>query len=796
MDKNRSISRNKKIKQKTRKKFPKDSSKNPNDISTPLAIPVQEEIIILKQKNFCDDQNEKQPQDSIRKHTSNLNKDKLKKDKDKNSLILKENEINKEENTKNISNSKNFSTSSLNNDDLTNNELLFVEQSHKENDPNNINQKQIKNSNLIINTNKINNKIEKIVAYKNRFITKLVSNKNKYKKNNRKSEGNFGSIIYQRKKKLFNSPNNNYRSIKTNESAIASISSRNMMKEEGNKENKFLKRVEEDLKKIKQKNLENSAKKNKKNFSKNVAQYKNTLSVRNKDRNSINPNKLQNKLYKNHNRLSSNNNNNYIKHKTKKEIQKTYTNTSSKRIDNYENLRTFLNEDLIHSKLVLKKNYLLKSDNSEKIEISLTSLKKNNIKKDENLVVYKPNEKNNNKEHSFSLLTEENRKQLFNEVNNDKEEELQEQKNLVNSVNNQNILPYSLNLYVEDSHSCNNFSVNNVRNEFGENRNGNRFFHFSKNNNKFRALFEKDKINAEINNNDLPENNLEKTENKNKKFKFVERNFSKNKDNYRKTSNSSEKYYDLYKKAFNNLNENNTNLEKKFSFKPRSKQKFSIKTQCYDFEENNKYFYNNLSSNNFNTINIVNIKHSSEKSSKKNINYNSRNLYEPEEKEINPFLNDKNNDSQNNKNFILDLNNVIPLDEKALIDTFTKNSIYSNRKTEIEKNEKDFIDEIDTLDNLKVDEEKISSLKKEKSNTNEKFSEKSEVKKIILRTNSPKVKKNNRILNNSKYFKNSYNTKKNKKTNYIVIDFQYESNPFKYSKSPKNDKHVNHNKIK
>ena len=800
MDKKSNISKNigKNIEYKSKKKFPKDSKKNRNDISTPLSIPASEEIVIIKQNQLTCEQPEKEPQDSMRKHISYLSDDKLKKEKEKHSLISKEIEFNKEENTKNISSSKNFSTSSVNNEDLKNNELIFIGPSNEKNDQNIVNQKQTKNNDLVINTNKINNKGEKIIEYKNRFIAKLASNHNKYKISNRKSEGNFGSIIYQRKKKLFTSPIKNYRSINTNESAIASSSSRTIMKEEAKKENKFLKRVEEDLKKIKLKKLENSAKKNKKHLSKKiVTQHTNNLVIGNNNRNSINPNKDQHKLYNHHNRLSSSNNNfNSTKLKTNKKIQKTLTNTSSKRISDINNSRSLRNENIIHSKLVLKNNYSLKNDgNSENIEISLTSLKKNIKNKDEDVVIYKPKEKNHIRERSFSLLTEENRKKLFNELDKDKnkEEKLKMKKSLINSVNDQDVSPYALSLYVKDNHSCNNFSVNNVKNDFDVNKNENKFFHFSKNNNKFRELFEKNKIKQELDTIESPEKNLEKNENKNKKFKFVERNFSKNKDNYRKTSTSSEKYYDLFKKAFNNSDENNNNLEKKFSFKPRSKQKFSIKTQWYDFEENNKYFYNNLSSNNFNTINIVNIKQTPERNSENNIIHNRMNLYE---KEVNPFLNDKNNDALNNKNFILDLNNVIPLDEKALLDTFAKNNDYNTRKTEGEKNRNDYIKEANSLFDLKVNDTRLSCLKNENLKTNDKLDDKNEIKKEAIRPNSPKIKNNMSSLKNSKYSKNIYNNKNDKKTNYIVVDFRYDSNPFKCKTTPKNNRHICHSKNK
>ena len=162
-----------------------------------------------------------------------------------------------------------------------------------------------------------------------------------------------------------------------------------------------------------------------------------------------------------------------------------------------------------------------------------------------------------------------------------------------------------------------------------------------------------------------------------KKFRFSERKRGSHiHDSKRRLTESSEKYYDLYKKAFND----NT-LEQKFSFRPKSKNK-------------DLHYNNNKSNGNDIDINDNNInKKGSRTSFAKEINafdgeINIDDLYHKKILSNNLEKNnisDKENEneieieSDNNKNFILDLNHFIPIDEKKLKNTISK-PLYGNNK--------------------------------------------------------------------------------------------------------------------
>ena len=103
---------------------------------------------------------------------------------------------------------------------------------------------------------------------------------------------------------------------------------------------------------------------------------------------------------------------------------------------------------------------------------------------------------------------------------------------------------------------------------------------------------------------------------------------------------SSESYYDLYKKAFND-----TSIEQKFSFKPKINKKYfnSEYSNTNEFNDENNKTYDNTK------------KISS-------LSFNSK-----REKSLKDF-----DEFDNNKNDILDLNHFIPIDKNKLINTFTK----------------------------------------------------------------------------------------------------------------------------
>jgi len=154
-------------------------------------------------------------------------------------------------------------------------------------------------------------------------------------------------------------------------------------------------------------------------------------------------------------------------------------------------------------------------------------------------------------------------------------------------------------------------------------------------NNHYKSLFT-----------DIFENNKEKETNTKKKYKFSERKKNReNKESNMKLAESSESYYDLYKKAFNDT----SSIEQKFCFKPKMNKKY------FNYEHSNSNEYNDENNKtDYNTKKFIKKISSISFSSKR-----EKNL-----KDLDEF--------DNNKNDILDLNHFIPIDKNKLINTFTK----------------------------------------------------------------------------------------------------------------------------
>ena len=157
-----------------------------------------------------------------------------------------------------------------------------------------------------------------------------------------------------------------------------------------------------------------------------------------------------------------------------------------------------------------------------------------------------------------------------------------------------------------------------------------------------------------------------------KKFKFSERRKgSLHNEPFRKLTESSENYYDLYKKAFNNKNE----LEQKFSFRPREKKKNHYYKYNYNRnkdveEDNNKVLNKKVSTISFNSKQkqvLDNDNNLNEFSLPFNKNMLSNSLNEEK-----IYINNEDEEQDSNKNFILDLNHYIPIDEDKLISTISK----------------------------------------------------------------------------------------------------------------------------
>ena len=208
--------------------------------------------------------------------------------------------------------------------------------------------------------------------------------------------------------------------------------------------------------------------------------------------------------------------------------------------------------------------------------------------------------------------------------------------------------------------------------------------------------FRGSKINKLINNNhykplftEIPNEHTAKTKKTKKKFIFSERKKNeKNKDLNKKITESSENYYDLYKKAFNDISD--ISLEQKFCFKPKMNKRYFN----YD-NTNNNNFYNDKNIKTYDDSALLNKKKlpfsfnpkREEKNRKEKLDLsldvikkNMNNKFFENEKE-----NIKDEDEyDNNKNFILDLNHFIPIDKNKLLNTFSK-PLFENKSIKIKK---------------------------------------------------------------------------------------------------------------
>ena len=133
--------------------------------------------------------------------------------------------------------------------------------------------------------------------------------------------------------------------------------------------------------------------------------------------------------------------------------------------------------------------------------------------------------------------------------------------------------------------------------------------------------------------------------------------------------------------AFKKLEE----IKKKYKFRPQTKEKKNnLRERNINYIEESKGFAKLLSSTNLieKSFNDKNDSEISSKSDNKD-NNNDNNIEENSQKS------NKENDIKNDKSFILDLNNVIPINEKELINTVNRLSLSSkttvNRNIEEEK---------------------------------------------------------------------------------------------------------------
>ena len=596
--------------------------------------------------------------------------------------------------------------------------------------------------------------------YKNRFLTKIYKNKNISKE--RKSEGSFGSIINQKKLKLFSfaSEQNNNFNINMKGAAIASISLKDIMHESGNREKILINNIKKDLKKIQQNENIDSARK-KKPIEKKNSYKKINLNSSNKHKETKEILKLESKINKNREILfnskgkipkekkeekdkincqllvpNKNNNTN-----SKIIIQKRITYNTSQRNRNFGN-RTFNlpknKNKLYNSNTNLSKNKLEKLENKTairdfdkdkainikrnispaKVDIDLDTSKSNHIKDDtlsekppvlfserysslnEDSSIYSILKKNNKKGENLYPIDNLFSKKKFNKINKSPQIKRKNMDNNrifqtktemhqaptknreINNISNENSSKNEINIYLNleveaeeiqknkiSKNQKNNkkediiLPLNTLDNESFKNNTVKRLIK----NNQYRTLLsEMATINAKKHK-EKEDKNKEKERKIKKKYRFSERRRGSHKNEpIRKLTESSENYYDLYKKAFNDKS-----LEQKFSFRPKSKyknlnHKYNLKNKDNEGEKNiNK----KISTASFNVNqkkildNEINI---NDFPFHKNVLSNNLDRSKEYDKE------DENENENDNKNFILDLNHFIPIDENKLIKTFSK----------------------------------------------------------------------------------------------------------------------------
>ena len=640
--------------------------------------------------------------------------------------------------------------------------------------------------------------------YKDRFLIKI--NKNKNNSNERKTEVSFGSLIHQKKLKLFsftneiNNINNNNFNNNMKEAAIGSISSKDIIHEQGYKESKLLTEIKDGLKTVQEKKMQYSSKKqhrtNKKISHEKIGRFdgnlnKNELDINNNHKDTKEILKLEAKINKNR-EILFNSKGEIQKEKNKKKSKKHFTllinkikyknqipNSTNNRMKNSERINTSkkiignrvsynplfqsnnirsktLNSQKNNKKLInsnsnlsktkleekaiikevdkekerkvekavnfkkslspvkinidledktsnskyLEKPFLLSSErySSANNNTPISSLLKDNNKKDEKLfpmeTIFLRNRFSDlGKSPQIKKKKDNNDKILRTKTEiegiHDKNKKLNKLKNDIN-IKNDNI---NFNLYSEKTSFKYNKKDNDSKYQKLDSNEELLFYmstldneSFKKStvkklikNNQYKALLsEMGTVN--LNKLNYKERDKDKSNEKDnfkikKKFKFNERRKGPHRNEpIRKLTESTENYYNLYKKAFND----NNNLEQKFSFRPKSKNKHI------------NYKYNNKSKDIDNEIE----KRLNKKVSTISFNSKQRQLLDNEinldditfhknalsnSSDVNKIYDKEDENENDNKNFILDLNHFIPIDENKLINTFSR-PLFPNEK--------------------------------------------------------------------------------------------------------------------
>ena len=499
------------------------------------------------------------------------------------------------------------------------------------------------NRNLNIDTNDIKNTLESnasdyILNKKIELKTETYNNKTIIPKNIKE---NFGTIILQKKMKLFNFSNE----IEENDNNI------DTNKIKGKTEHIHKKKLKISIKKVdKEKSIENKIL---------YKKLKLNLIKDNNSNNNENNLKLETKINKNREKLfnTKNDKNEILKEQKEKKIillknkdKKLYNSNENiikkkKEVEPSNNTDNKNKEEINKDKLI---NFQ-KSINPITINIDLADDNNSNIineKLPEKILLSSDRISPDNKErikfhHKIQRKKLENKKILIDDKIKEKKEikentsikkdNTEKPRKKVSKIREYNIETFTPNESrdIKKRKIINN-SNNILLNTIETNILGKKAISKILGNNHYKALFT-----------DIYGVDREKETNTKKKFKFSERKKDKTNKGFNiRLTESSESYYDLYKKAFND-----TSIEQKFSFKPKINKKYfnSEYSNTNEFNDENNKTYDNTK------------KISS-------LSFNSK-----REKSLKDF-----DEFDNNKNDILDLNHFIPIDENKLIYTFNK----------------------------------------------------------------------------------------------------------------------------
>ena len=499
------------------------------------------------------------------------------------------------------------------------------------------------NRNLNIDTNDIKNTLESnasdfILNKKIELKTETYNNKTIIPKNIKE---NFGTIILQKKMKLFNFSNE----IEENDNNI------DTNKIKGKTEHIHKKKLKISIKRIdKEKSIENKIL---------YKKLKLNLIKDNNSNNNENNLKLETKINKNREKLfnTKNDKNEILKEQKEKKIillknkdKKLYNSNENiikkkKEVEPSNNTDNKNKEEINKDKLINFK----KSINPITINIDLADDNNSNIineKLPEKILLSSDRISPDNKErikfhHKIQRKKLENKKILIDDKIKEKKEikentsikkdNTEKPRKKVSKIREYNIETFTPNESrdIKKRKIINN-SNNILLNTIETNILGKKAINKILGNNHYKALFT-----------DIYGVDREKETNMKKKFKFSERKKDKTNKGFNiRLTESSESYYDLYKKAFND-----TSIEQKFSFKPKINKKYfnSEYSNTNEFNDENNKTYDN-------TKKISSLSFNSKK-----------------EKSLKDF-----DEFDNNKNDILDLNHFIPIDKNKLINTFTK----------------------------------------------------------------------------------------------------------------------------